>query len=301
MNGILNLMKPPGMTSHDCVAVVRRKSGQKKVGHTGTLDPNACGVLPLCLGQATRVIEYMDSAGKSYRCEALLGIATDTQDIWGTVLEDRRGRVSDLREETVLEALSGFTGPILQTPPAFSAVKVKGRRLYSYARQGIEMEAVPRPVTIHEIRILRYDASAGRILFDVRCSRGTYVRTLCHDLGRALGTGASMSFLLRTATSGLFLRDSLLLEDLLDMDQETFASVLLPPESGLQGLAKIELDKDRSALFMNGNPSFSRGLSAEDSDSLPEGQPLAVFHRGRLLGVAGRTKEKGYKVLKVLK
>ncbi len=300
MDGILNLLKPAGMTSHDCVAVIRRKSGQRKVGHTGTLDPNACGVLPLCLGQATRVIEYMESAEKAYRCEALLGIETDTQDIWGKVLEDRRERVGALGETAVREALFAFLGSIAQRPPAYSAVKVEGRRLYSYAREGISVTVAERPASIHTIQWLGYDGATGRLRFDIRCSRGTYVRTLCHDLGQILGTGACMSFLLRTRTSGLELKDARTLEDVLEMDAETFAAALLPPASGLRDLARLQLDKEQASLFVNGNPLFSKGLGAEQ-EGMPDPRTLAVFHQGMLLGIAGYTKEKGYQVRKVLK
>ena len=301
MNGILNLLKPAGMTSHDCISIIRRMAGQKKVGHTGTLDPNACGVLPLCLGQSTRLIEYMDQSEKIYRCEALLGLRTDTQDIWGAVLEDHRISVPAVSEEALLDAFSHFTGQISQIPPAYSAVKVNGRRLYSYARAGIEVEAVSRNITVHELRLLRYDQQAGRILFDIRCSKGTYVRTICSDLGQMLGTGACMSFLLRTRSSGMDLETALTLEELERMDRERFAKVLLPPEAGLKGMQKLSLDPRQAALFLNGNTAFAAGL---DRPVFPErggDEPYAVYDQRQLLGVAVYSLEKGYQVRKVLK
>lgn len=301
MNGILNLLKPAGMTSHDCISIIRRMAGQKKVGHTGTLDPNACGVLPLCLGQATRLIEYMDQSEKIYRCEALLGLRTDTQDIWGTVLEDDRISVPAVSEEALLEAFSHFIGQISQRPPAYSAVKVNGRRLYSYARAGIDVEAVSRSITVHELRLLRYDQPTGRILFDIRCSKGTYVRTICSDLGQMLGTGACMSFLLRTRSSGMDLGTALTLEELGKMELERFAKILLPPEAGLKEMQRLLLDPRRAELFLNGNTSFAAGL---DSPILPErsgDETYAVYDQCQLLGVAVYSLEKGYQVRKVLK
>jgi tRNA pseudouridine55 synthase len=301
MNGILNLLKPAGMTSHDCVAVIRRMAGQRKVGHTGTLDPNACGVLPLCLGQATRLIEYMDRSEKIYRCEALLGLQTDTQDIWGTVFKDERKSLPNVSEKEILNVLSHFMGQITQIPPAYSAVKVNGRRMYSYARAGVDVEAAARRITIHDLRLLRYDQRAGRILFEIRCSEGTYVRTICNDMGQMLGTGACMSFLLRTKSSGLDLETALTLEELAEMDVARFAEALLPPEAGLKGLRRLFLDHRRAELFLNGNKTFAAGLSEPVSAERDRDGIHAVYHKDQLLGVALYTPEKGYQVRKVLK
>ncbi len=301
MNGILNLLKPAGPTSHDCVAMVRRMTGQRKIGHTGTLDPNACGVLPLCLGQATRLIEYMDHSEKIYRCEALLGLQTDTQDIWGTVLDDSRQKAAAISEEAILGAFSHFTGEIVQRPPSYSAVKVNGRRLYSYARAGIEVEAAERRITVYDLRLLHYDQHHGRILFEIRCSKGTYVRTICHDLGKLLGAGACMSFLLRTGSSGLGIQTAVTLEELESLDRDGIRSLLQPPSAGLGDMCRLALNEGQAVLFENGNPVFAQGLDRMQQLKNSEAKTCAVFFEQRLLGIAIYTPERGYQVRKVLK
>ena len=300
MNGILNLLKPAGMTSHDCIAIIRRIAGQRKVGHTGTLDPNACGVLPMCLGSATRLIEFMEQHEKCYRCEALLGIQTNTQDIWGTVLESRRGEAKTIGEDAVREALLRFQGKISQKPPAYSAVKVNGKRLYRYARAGIDVDITSRDVTVHSIRLLRYDSSSGRILFDISCSKGTYVRTICNDLGQLLGVGACMSFLLRTRTSGMDLANARTLEELSALDPKSFEMSLLPLETGVRGYKKLLLNTKQAGFFENGNPNFADGLKAPELMALVASEKYAVFFRERFLGMAEYSSESGYKIRKVL-
>jgi len=300
MNGILNLLKPAGMTSHDCIAVLRKTTGLRRIGHTGTLDPNACGVLPLCFGQATRLIEYMEGEDKSYRCEALLGVVTDTQDIWGNLLEDRRAGLAPIREEALRDALQSFEGDIMQTPPAYSAVKIKGKRMYRYAREGIQVEAEPRRITVHKIRLIRYDAQSRRALFDIRCSKGTYVRTICHDLGLNLGTGASMSFLLRTGSSGLDLNSSHALERVTASGRDGVASLLLPLSEGVRTLRRLDVDEPGAALFLNGNPSFADRIGRANSVQAGAAGRYAVYAGERLLGTACLEKGKGYRILKVL-
>ena len=300
MNGILNLLKPAGMTSHDCIAVLRKTTGLRRIGHTGTLDPNACGVLPLCFGQATRLIEYMEDEDKSYRCEALLGVVTDTQDIWGNLLEDRRAGLGPIREEALRDALQSFEGDIMQTPPAYSAVKIKGKRMYRYAREGIQVEAEPRRITVHKIRLIRYDAQNARALFDIRCSKGTYVRTICHDLGLNLGTGASMSFLLRTGSSGLYLNSSHALERVTASGRDGVASLLLPLSEGVRTLRRLDVDEPGAALFLNGNPSFADRIGRANSVQAGAAGRYAVYAGERLLGTACLEKGKGYRILKVL-
>ena len=193
MNGILNLNKPAGFTSFDCVAVLRRLTGEKKIGHTGTLDPEATGVLPLCIGKATRLLEYMDEAPKTYVAGCLLGLTTDTRDIWGTVLCDRRPETGALTRENVEKALRAFEGEIEQKPPVFSAIKVKGKKLYEYAREGKSVEVPMRRVTVYSIRILEWNGPSEPFTMEIVCSRGTYVRSICHDLGQLLECGACMS------------------------------------------------------------------------------------------------------------
>ena len=157
--GIINLLKPAGMTSHDAVYFLRRLTGEKRIGHTGTLDPMAVGVLPLCIGNATRIIEYLDADRKSYRCEMLLGIETDTQDIWGEVLCDRRKSAGNLTAEKLKEVLETFQGDIFQIPPRYSSVRINGRHLYEYARKGEEVEIKPRPVQIYNLNLISFHIS----------------------------------------------------------------------------------------------------------------------------------------------
>ena len=216
MNGILVILKPPGMTSHDVVALVRRNLGQRRVGHTGTLDPGAAGVLVLCLGSATRLVPYMEDHVKGYRGELCLGRSTDTQDASGEVLqEDRTFFITD---KEIRLAFAAFRGEIEQIPPMVSALRHQGKRLYELARQGKVVERNPRPVRIYELSPVG-NWQKGQwmfcdvVRFDVVCSKGTYVRTLCQDIGSYLGVPAHMSFLLRTQVGPWSLEDALTLEE----------------------------------------------------------------------------------------
>ena len=188
INGILNIYKEKGYTSHDVVAKLRKIIGQKKIGHTGTLDPDAEGVLPVCLGRATKVCDMLTERDKTYETVLLLGKITDTQDISGTVLEERDA--GSVTEEQVKECIRGFEGEYDQIPPMYSALKINGRKLYELAREGKTVERKSRRVTIHGIRIL--EIRLPRIRMEVSCSKGTYIRTLCQDIGERLGTGGCM-------------------------------------------------------------------------------------------------------------
>lgn len=203
MDGIINILKPPGMTSHDVVVFLRRLAGGKKTGHTGTLDPGAAGVLPICMGRATRIIQFLPD-DKEYRTEITFGLATSTGDAFGEILY--RGEAKQLTVDLVKEVLEGFRGEIFQVPPMTSAIRHQGKKLYQLARQGLEVQRQPRRVNIYSLRLIRMDRLGTphpRALVDVVCSAGTYIRTLCIDLGERLGCGAYMSFLLRTR-AGLF-------------------------------------------------------------------------------------------------
>jgi len=212
-DGILNLNKPPGPTSHDCVYRVRRALLTKRVGHAGTLDPMATGVLLIGVGQGTRVLEYLQGLPKTYRAGVLFGIETDSQDTTGRTT--READASALTRERLLEALVGFRGEIMQVPPMVSALKVQGRRLYDLAREGQTVERQPRPVTIEAIDLLSFTPGPrARAEIRVRCSSGTYVRTLCHDVGQLLGTGAAMSSLEREAIGGFTVATAVPLDEL---------------------------------------------------------------------------------------
>lgn len=209
ISGIINIYKEAGFTSHDVVAKMRGILGQKKIGHTGTLDPAAVGVLPVCLGRATKVCDLLTDKDKTYRCDMLLGIVTDTQDMCGTVLS--RQKVS-CTEAQVQAAILSFVGDYDQIPPMYSALKVNGKKLCDLAREGKEIERKPRSVHIHDITIECIELP--RVTMTVNCSKGTYIRTLCHDIGEKLGCGACMEHLTRTRVADFMLEDSVTLSQL---------------------------------------------------------------------------------------
>ena len=194
-NGILNINKPEGWTSQDVVAKLRGRLHIRRVGHTGTLDPMATGVLPVCFGKATRIIEYYDDDFKTYEAEMKLGMVTDTLDITGTVLETKP---VDVSEEDVIQAICSFRGWITQIPPKYSALKVNGKPLYKYAREGVEVEIKSRKIYVADIQPMEVNLRENRILFRVTCSKGTYIRTICDDIGKKLGCGGTMTDLQRT-------------------------------------------------------------------------------------------------------
>lgn len=249
LKGILNIIKPPGMTSHDVVAIVRKKLRIKRVGHTGTLDPNAAGVLPICIGQATKISQYLLESEKKYRAEMKLGITTDTQDIYGSVINYKN---VDATEEEIRNALLSFIGEYNQVPPMYSALKMQGKKLYELARQGIEVVREPRRVYIKEINII--NIKDDTVLFDVICSKGTYIRTLCHDVGELLGCGAVMSFLLRTATSRFEISSAITLEELQAItDTDELKGFLKPIDYPLVHMPRINIDEKYKKAALNGN------------------------------------------------
>lgn len=247
LDGIINLNKPEGMTSHDAVYLIRKRLKDTKVGHTGTLDPMATGVLPICLGQATRISEYMLSQDKKYQCEMTLGLQSDTQDIWGEIIN----RCSvEVNEGEILEAINGFRGVINQKPPIYSAIKVNGKPLYEYARKGQTVEINHRQIEVYDINILNIEKE--KVLFDVSCSKGTYIRTLCHDIGNILGCGAVMSQLTRTKSGRFTIEDTITLEDIDNLD---FSQHIFPMDYSLghMAIANISSEEDYDKA-MNGCP-----------------------------------------------
>lgn len=209
MNGIINILKPTQMTSHDVVSIMRRLLWTKKIGHTGTLDPNAVGVLPICVGKATKVVEHLTNDQKTYRCGLQFGSSTDTQDRWGVTLE-RSDKIPT--EEEILQAIETFKGEIDQIPPMFSALKVNGQKLVDLARQGQVIERKARRQTIFSIEIIRFTENG--LWMDVTCSKGTYIRTICHDLGEKLGCYAHMTHLIRMASGTFKIEDAWTLEEI---------------------------------------------------------------------------------------
>jgi tRNA pseudouridine55 synthase len=249
LNGILNVYKPAGMTSHDVVAILRRLTKMKRIGHTGTLDPMATGVLPVCLGKATRIVEFLSSEDKAYRCAMSLGKVSDTQDIWGEVTLTE-GQLPT--EEALREALMSMVGEIRQIPPMYSAVKVGGRKLYELAREGIEIEREARIRWIRSIEILSLDQDQGSVVFNVVCSKGTYIRTLCHDVGQKLGCGAVMTALERTASGAFTLDNAITLEELEAMDKSAIEAALHSIDAPFKHLPSIQVDERVGRLLMNG-------------------------------------------------
>lgn len=249
-DGIINVYKERGFTSHDVVAKLRGILKMKKIGHTGTLDPEAEGVLPVCLGKATKVCELLTDKEKTYQAVLLLGTVTDTQDTTGEVLETHPVVCS---EEAVCEAAARFTGDILQVPPMYSALKVNGKKLYELARQGIEVERKARPVTIKEIRIdeIRFP----RVTMTVTCSKGTYIRTLCHDIGASLGCGGCMEKLLRTKVGPFILEDSVRLSEIEQKrDEGRLEEVIRPTDSVFMKYQALLLNETGEKAVRNGNP-----------------------------------------------
>lgn len=249
MNGIINVLKPAGMTSHDVVDFFRKTFNIPKAGHTGTLDPWAAGVLPICTGKATKLSEYLVRSRKKYRAGLALGITTDTLDAHGRIT--RQSKV-DVNEGMMIEIIRSFEGVIMQTPPMYSALKVEGRRLYDVARSGKTVERKPREVEIYGIRIVKMKLP-DEIIIDVECSKGTYIRTLCADIGEKAGCGAHMSFLIRTA-SGIFHIDKAYTLEQLAMLKSTdkLQNALLPMDIALGEYDKVSLDADELRKFVNG-------------------------------------------------
>ena len=235
MQGVINILKPPGMTSHDVVAFVRRVLKVKKVGHTGTLDPQAAGVLPVCVGQATRLADFISGSDKEYLCRLTLGVTTNTQDAWGKAVE--RHDPSQIRLMDIEKVLPSFTGEVMQVAPMYSAVKIDGVPLYRRARRGEIVEREARAVLIRELALLEYNPPHVTLL--VNCSKGTYIRTLCHDIGQRLGVGAYMSFLLRTRVGDFMLDDSLTLEEVAELQEKS----ILPVTGFLSGLLSLTLEE----------------------------------------------------------
>ncbi|MCR4718629.1 MAG: tRNA pseudouridine(55) synthase TruB [Firmicutes bacterium] len=250
MNGIIVINKPIGKTSHDMVSFVRKLTGIKKVGHTGTLDPDATGVLPICIGKATKAADMLTVSDKAYRTQLVLGRTTDTQDASGKVLTERQVTVT---KEDIEEAVSQFIGEISQIPPMFSAIKKDGKKLYELARQGISVEREPRKVTIYNIEIKEINLDNKTVTLDVDCSKGTYIRTLCEDIGEKLGCGAYMKSLVRTKSAGFTLSDSFTQEELVQMKEKgTLDGALLPLDSIFEDYQKIKLNQVLSIKVKNG-------------------------------------------------
>lgn len=282
LEGVLPVWKPKGFTSHDVVAKVRRILKMKRIGHTGTLDPQVTGVLPLCLGRATRLVEYIQELPKEYEATLKIGFATDTEDASGQVIEHAKQEVQ-LNEEQVNSVMASFVGSIEQTPPMYSAVKVDGKRLYELARQGVEIERKSRTVTIYGIQILQMDLKQEypEVRFRVQCSKGTYIRTLCVDIGKALGYPAVMSELIRTSTGNIRPERCLTLEQIEQLQQQgTLADKLIPAEEALSHLPSVHLNEMQTKKALLGQKLIlqpSVKLSEPDVTAEPLSKLVATY------------------------
>lgn len=259
MNGIIIIDKPMGRTSHDMVYVMRKMTGIKKVGHTGTLDPEATGVLPVCIGSATKVADMLTLSDKCYRAELVLGMTTDTQDADGEVLTEC---AVDCTEDEIRSAIMSFVGEIEQVPPMYSAIKQNGKKLYELARQGIEVERKKRKVTINSIDILKIDGE--RVTIDVSCSKGTYIRTLCEDIGLKLHVGAYMNTLRRTKTGPFTIEDSYTLKELEVLKEKgQLEAVLISVDRMFEEYPKIMLNPKQVKSITNGVQMSYKGIEGQ--------------------------------------
>lgn len=257
IHGVINVHKEKGYTSHDVVAKLRGIIGQKKIGHTGTLDPDATGVLPVCFGKATKLCDMLTDKSKVYETVLLLGKVTDTQDITGTVLAE--ASTENLNDEMVKNAILSFVGTYMQIPPMYSALKVNGKKLYELAREGIEIERKARAVEIISIHIK--EINLPRVRMEVNCSKGTYIRTLCHDIGTMLGCGACMEELIRTQVSCFELRDSVTLEDIQKLkEQNRLLDIVTPIDTLFSEFESVTLKDEYLPLVYNGNTFLPKHL-----------------------------------------
>lgn len=276
MNGVLNLFKPAGITSHAAVSAVRRLYGAPKAGHCGTLDPMAAGVLPVMLGSAVKLSEYLVEHDKRYRASILLGVRTDTQDSTGAVTARCDGPLPGA--EAVRQAAARFVGRIRQTPPMYSALKRDGQKLCDLARQGIDVKVEPRPTQVYAIQVLHENAD-GSFMLQIRCGRGTYIRTLCHDIGEALGTKAHMGMLLRAQTGMFTLDDAHTIEEIDAADE--LSPLLTAMDQPLGHLPRLDVQPKAERFVRNGNRLTRRELIGD----VQPGQPTRLYLNGQFCGI----------------
>ena len=290
MNGVINIYKNTGMTSFDVVAIVRRVAKMKKVGHTGTLDPAASGVLPVCLGKATKIIDYIMENKKVYRVNLKLGMVTDTYDLEGEVL--REEDASHITKDEILNCINSFLGTIDQVPPMYSALKQNGVRLYELARQGIEVHREARKITIYSIENIKIESN-DNIQMDVCCSKGTYIRSLCYDIGEKLNVGATMTALERIQNGTFTKEEAINIEDLTEELLEKHISI----EKALDSFEKITVNEKFGKLLRNGVKVFDNRMYSEEVEF---NKLYRVYEdNGVFLGL-GKRDEKGFKLEKLL-
>lgn len=286
MNGVLNIYKPTGITSFDVVSIVRKISNVKKVGHAGTLDPEASGVLPVCIGRGTKAIDYIMGDFKIYEAELKLGVITDTYDKEGKILKEREVTAS---EEEIIKAINSFVGEIKQVPPMYSALKVNGKKLYELARAGIEIEREARPITIHDIDII--EIKIPYVRFRVKCSKGTYIRSLCYDIGELLECGGMMWNLQRTATGQFHIEDAINIEDL---NRENISQHIMPIEKIFQGNTKITIEDRFIKFLLNGVVVKDKALVSKFEEHIT----YSIYNNdNNFIGIADKSNE-GIRLIK---
>ncbi len=291
LNGIINVYKEAGFTSHDVVAKLRGICGQKRIGHTGTLDPQATGVLPVCLGNATRLCDMLTDRDKEYVAELLLGVSTDTQDVTGRVLAETEVTPERFSGEELREAVMGFVGSYAQIPPMYSALKVGGRKLCDLAREGKEVERKPREVMIYELEIL--SVSLPVVKFRAACSKGTYIRTLCADIGERLGCGGTMRSLVRTKAAGFLLQDALTLKELQEKkDKGRLLEAVIPVDAMFADAPALHIREERRRYVENGNVFLPE--HTVEGQILAPGEQVRVYREdGRFAGIYAFDEKKG--------
>ncbi|MCH3963979.1 MAG: tRNA pseudouridine(55) synthase TruB [Clostridium sp.] len=289
MDGILNINKPVGMSSFDVVKSVRAVSGTKKVGHAGTLDPGASGVLPICIGHATKLVDYIMKDEKIYIARLKLGIETDTYDKYGKILSEKR---VDASRDEVENAVMSFVGNIQQVPPMYSALKVNGRRLYELARKGIEIERKSRNIVIHNMEIL--ELKLPYVTIKVKCSKGTYIRSLCHDIGCKLGCGGTMWDLVRTHTGKFDILESVPISEL---DKDSIFKYLIPMEDVLSRYPSLHVGAQFEKHVLN-------GIIIHDKNFLNKVEENILYKvyigENNFIGIGMNKKDIGFKMIKLL-
>ncbi len=295
MDGIINVYKEKGFTSHDVVAKLRGILHIKKMGHTGTLDPDAVGVLPVCIGKGTKLCDMITDTDKTYEAVMLLGISTDTQDISGNVLSKKDVAVD---EKTLIETVDSFVGEYKQIPPMYSAIKVNGRKLYQLAREGIEIERSPRDVYIRSIHINDMNLQDGEpsVTMTVSCSKGTYIRTLCHDIGEKLGCGACMKSLSRTRVGRFYIDDSFTINQIAALNLKGELSSIVAPVDSMFDYPRIQINKEYDKLLYNGN---LLPLSAGKALDVGLADKVRIYNEsGEFIGIYSMD-DSGYKPVKI--
>jgi tRNA pseudouridine55 synthase len=288
LDGVINVLKPAGVSSHDVVQKIRKILKTKKVGHTGTLDPDAIGVLPICVGKATRLVEYLTASTKRYRALMVFGHETDTQDSSGRIIKNTELPVWD--KEQVENTLKQFVGQIEQIPPMFSAVKINGQPLYKLAREGKDIERKSRKIHIYDLKLIDYNHKSA--LIDVTCSKGTYIRTLCQDIGKAIKSSAYMSFLIRISSGSFHIQDSFTLEEISQLD---YAKYMISMSDSLKEWPILEFSDEDLIRIAHGNSITINNYVQ------PGSEKYKVLDKKRNLLAIGSVKDNYFKPEKVFR